>query len=147
MSDMNISEREIAHLGIIQGVISRMASNSFALKALAVTIVSAIIAVIGTQADTPNSALYVGLLPVVVFWLLDAKYLRLERLYRKLYDHIRKGNQFDAFSMNTSTFEKDVPNTLKIAFTWSVIWFYLVIAIVLVAATWLPLPTISQQGI
>lgn len=93
-STVALSDQQIAHLGMVQGVINRMASNSFALKALAVTIAAAIIAITGTQQDAPASVSYVGLFPVVVFWLMDAKYLRLERLYRKLYDHIRKGEDF-----------------------------------------------------
>lgn len=76
-----LSESHIAHLGIIQGVINRMASNSFALKALTVTIAAAMIAIMGTQQDIPPSVSYAGLVPVIVFWLMDAKYLRLDRLY------------------------------------------------------------------
>jgi hypothetical protein len=44
-----LSDQQIAHLGMIQGVINRMASNSFALKALAVTIAAAILAIAGAQ--------------------------------------------------------------------------------------------------
>ena len=133
-----LSDQQIAHLGMIQGVINRMASNSFALKALSVTIAAAIIAITGTQQNAPASISYVGLFPIVVFWLMDAKYLRLERLYRKLYDHIRKGENFEMFSMNTMSFNKDVSSTLQIAISWSVIWFYLAVATALIAISWLP---------
>jgi len=140
-----LSENHIAHLGMIQGVINRMAANSFALKALAVTIAAAIIAITGTQQNVSNSTAYVGLFPVLVFWLMDAKYLRLERLYRKLYDHIREGRKFEAFSMNTKMFDKCVSPTLLIAASWSVSWFYLAISAALVAVSWLP--TTLQEGI
>lgn len=134
-----LSANNIAHLGMIQGVINRMAANSFALKALAVTITAAIIAITGTQQNTPNSVSYLGLLPVFVFWMMDAKYLRLERLYRKLYDHIRTGREFDPFGMNTAQFDGVVSSTLSIAISWSLIWFYLAVAAALVAVTWLPI--------
>lgn len=137
-STVALSDQQIAHLGMVQGVINRMASNSFALKALAVTIAAAIIAITGTQQDAPASVSYVGLFPVVVFWLMDAKYLRLERLYRKLYDHIRKGEDFEAFSMSTTSFDEGVSSTLRIAVSWSVIWFYLAVAAALVAVSCLP---------
>ena len=133
----NLTENHIAHLGMIQGVINRMASNSFALKALAVTIAAAIIAITGTQQNTTASTSYLGLLPVIVFWLMDAKYLRLERLYRKLYDHIRKSEEFEAFSMNVTQFDNEVSSTLRIAFSWSVIWFYLAVSAALIAVSWL----------
>jgi hypothetical protein len=134
-----LSDQQIAHLGMIQGVINRMASNSFALKALAVTIAASILAIAGAQQDAPASVSYVGLFPVVVFWLIDAKYLRLERLFRSLYDHIREGRDFEAFSMNTTSFNKDVSSTLRIAVSWSVIWFYLAVAAALVAVSCLPI--------
>ena len=100
-----LSEGKIAHLGMVQGIINRMASNSFALKALAVTIAAAIIALTGTQVSSLSTTSYVGIFPVLVFWHMDAKYLRLERLYRRLYDHIRNDKDVEAFSMNITMFE------------------------------------------
>ena len=141
----DLSENHIAHLEMIQGVINRIASNSFALKALAVTIAAAIIAITGTQQNIPISVSYIGLFPVVVFWLMDAKYLRLELLYRKLYDHIRKGEKFEAFSMNATKFDHDVSSTFRIAMSWSIIWFYLAVAAALIAVSWLQ--TTLQEGI
>lgn len=44
-------ERKINHLGMIQGVINRMASNSFALKGWAVTLVVGIFVLAGKDAD------------------------------------------------------------------------------------------------
>ena len=132
------SENYIAHLGMIQGVINRMASNSFALKALAVTISAAMIAITGTHQGAPTLISYVGVFPVVVFWLLDANYLRLERLYRDLYDHIRECKDFEVFSMNTTELNSSRPKTLRTAFSWSVIWVYLVLAATLIAVLWLP---------
>lgn len=130
-----MTDNQIAHLSMIQGIINRMASNSFTLKALAVTIAAAIITLTGTQIKPNYFSLYAGLPPVFVFWIMDAQYLRLERLYRKLYDHIRAGNDFEPFSMNTSKFKSDVSPTLRIAFSWSVIWFYAAISAALIATS------------
>jgi hypothetical protein len=145
MSSGQLSDHHTAHLGMIQGIINRMATNSFALKALAVTLAAAIIAITGTQQNIPISVTYIGLFPVAIFWLMDAKYLRLEKLYRELYDHIRTGQEFEAFSMNTSTFNHKVSSTLRIAFSWSVIWFYLAVAAALVAVSCMP--TILKEGV
>ncbi len=41
------TERQIAHLAMIQAVIARMASNSFALKTLTVTLCAGVIALVG----------------------------------------------------------------------------------------------------
>ena len=44
MTGEHIMDKKINHLQMIQGVISRMASNSFALKGWAVTLVAGIFA-------------------------------------------------------------------------------------------------------
>lgn len=83
----------------------------------------------GARAVIPSSVSYVGLVPAIVFWLMDARYLRLERLYWKFYDHIGQGNECEPFSMDTSKFKEDVSPTLRIAISWSVIRFYLTVAV------------------
>lgn len=81
-------EEKIRYLEMIQGIINRMASNSFMLRGWAVTLVSGVTVLAGE--DTGWGYLLTILLPVVVFWGLDAYYLRQERLYRSLYDKARK---------------------------------------------------------
>jgi len=122
-----MKESEIAHLGMIQDVVSRMASNSFALKALAMTLASAVLAFSGSVDEPKWMYPLAGMLPQLVFWYLDAKYLRLERLYRRLYDEVRAGQLSSSFSMETSAFKSEVSSTIRIAFSWSVLWFYLFI--------------------
>lgn len=74
------------HLEMIQGVINRMASNSFLLKGWAVTLVAGIFALSSKDAD--KLYFLIAYIPILVFWGLDAYYLFQERLYRKLYDKI-----------------------------------------------------------
>lgn len=91
-------EKKIAHLNMIQGVITRMANNSFALKGWSVTLVAALFALSGKDA---NQFYYlVTYIPIVVFWFLDAYYLYQERRYRDLYALViaREENEID-FSM------------------------------------------------
>jgi len=119
------SEAVIHHLQFIQGVISRMNSNAFALKALAATITAAVLAYTGAVQDATFELLLAGVVPVVVFWLMDAQYLRQERLFRKLYDGVRKGEIAEPFDMNFKKYEEDVDGVFDIALSWSVFWFYL----------------------
>ncbi|MGI9406405.1 MAG: hypothetical protein ACR2O4_08545, partial [Hyphomicrobiaceae bacterium] len=49
----SLTTEQIAHLGMIQNVITRMAGNSFSLKTLSVTLVTAVIALIGAI-DNPK---------------------------------------------------------------------------------------------
>lgn len=89
------------HLEMIQGVITRMASNSFALKGWAVTLVAGIFAL--ANKDANGAYFLVAYIPIIVFWGLDAYYLLQEKLFRALYDHVRMlpNNKID-FAMNTS---------------------------------------------
>ena len=83
----------IAHLTMIQGVITRMAGNSFALKTLAVTLTTGVVALLGAIQTPSQLYMLAALLPILMFWWLDARYLQLERLYRRLYDDVRTGSE------------------------------------------------------
>ena len=86
MADMGDNRRQ--HLAFIQDVITRMNSNSFSLKGLMITIVAALVAftVNDDNKDTAVFNLSIALLLVVIFWFLDAYYLKMERQYRLLYE-------------------------------------------------------------
>lgn len=97
-------EEKIKHLEFVQNVITRMNTNSFQLKGWAITIVSALLAL---YASSDNKVLYifVAIVPVIIFWCLDAFYLKQEMLYRKLYKDIVEDNNIQRFDMNASKYE------------------------------------------
>lgn len=82
------TEERRQHLAFIQDVITRMNSNSFSLKGLMITIVAALVAltVNDDNKDTAVFNLSIAFLLVVIFWFLDAYYLKMERQYRMLYE-------------------------------------------------------------
>ncbi len=127
-----IDEATISHLGMVQNVVSRMAANSLVLKALAVTLMAGVLAFTGASQDPSPVLALAALVPVLAFWFLDAHYLRLERLFRKLYDAVRRGEVTESFDMNFARFEAGEQPTLRIAFSWSVGWFYGTLLIVLI---------------
>ena len=115
---------------MIQGVINRMASNSFMLKGWAVTLVAGIFALAAKDAD--KLYFIISYVPIFVFWGLDAFYLRQERLYRRLYDKVR--NQAEAeidFSMNANLPEFICVKTTygDVLFSKTELWFYLPLAV------------------
>ena len=67
------------HLQMIQGIIDRMAQNSFQLKGWTVTLAAAL--EVFLEGEARPAWLFVPSLPVIAFWLLDAWYLRRERLF------------------------------------------------------------------
>lgn len=124
----DISESvRIAHLTMLQGVIARMGANSFTLKALSATFASASIAALATAAKPSVYYAVAAIVPIIIFWLMDAQYLRYERGYRHLFDHVRKGQEIDAYSLDALPFMKDLGSVLKMAFSWSVALFYVAI--------------------
>ena len=105
---------------IIQKVINRMAQNSFLIKAWLVTIVAAIFVL---TFSILNILIFGVLLTIsIIFWTLDSYYLKIERLYRHLYnakveeynnDQKRKGMVL--FDMNFKPYvnlEKKVPRIM-----------------------------------
>lgn len=73
---------------MIQAVIARMAGNSFLLKGWSVTLVAALFALAAKDAN--KNYVNVAFIPVVIFWILDAYYLYEERLFRGVYERVRR---------------------------------------------------------
>lgn len=124
-------DNKIRHLEMIQGVINRMAGNSFMLKGWAVTLAAGIFALASKDAD--KMYFLITYVPVVVFWFLDSYYLLQERLYRDLYNDVRKkeDSQID-FSLNASIYAKvDYKRTIwGCLISKTELWFYIPLALV-----------------
>lgn len=86
------------HLNFIQSVISRMASASASAKTWLLPIVTASYGYAFVQHSWIIALL--GIAAVGVFGLLDANYLKQERSFRNLYDHVAGGGDLPPFSMN-----------------------------------------------
>ena len=133
---------EILHkeIDLIQGVINRMANNSFLLKGWIISLIAVILAltkdtIVATQLSYFNAIL---LLPVVVFWYLDAFFLHKERCYQKLYDWVianRSKTQDYLYNLNYTRFEREVNSVFRIMFSKTLWPFYGLIVVVLIALT------------
>ena len=98
-------DRTIKHLEFIQGVINRLASDSFRMKGWSVVLVAALFVLLAREGRI--EFVVVALVPVLAFWGLDGYFLQQERLYRALYDHVRTlENDSIDFSMNVKPFSK-----------------------------------------
>lgn len=116
-------EKKLKHLEMLQGVINRMAANSFSLKGWSVVLVSALFA-LGAK-DTKPYFVYLAYFPAITFWLLDGYFLWQERLFRKLYDKIRVTDEEEIdFSMNTMPFVEQVPGWSNTCFSKTLFIFY-----------------------
>jgi len=125
-----MTDQTVAHLQMIQSVVSRLAQNSFTYKGWAVTVVSAILALAVQQSRALY--LFVALLPTLAFWGLDAYYLRQERLFRKLYDGVRTTpGASQAFSMDTSPYATQVATWWGTCWSKTIAWLYGPLVIIL----------------
>ena len=127
----NHMEQKMNHLELIQEVIKRMANNSFLLKGWTVTLVTGILAL--ASKDTDKQYFRIAYIPILMFWFLDAYYLQQERLYRSLYEKVRKiKNKNIDFSLKATTkeFKNNKNNYFAVVFSFTEIAFYLPLIIV-----------------
>ena len=104
------------HLEFIQNIINRMANNSFILKGWSVTLVTGIIGF--SLVNSITHLIFLALVPALIFWGLDAYYLRQERLFRKLYDHtINTSKQSKSFSLNAEIYKSEIDSSFCIMFS------------------------------
>lgn len=116
------------HIDIIQSTINRMASNCFIIKGWCITLVAALCTISATQ---DRSVIYLlAYIPTVLFSLLDAFYLWIERRYVRLHEEIiKQENGVPDFSMNTTEYKGTKGGYCGAFFSWSVAPFYIALAL------------------
>jgi hypothetical protein len=143
------------HLDYIQGVITRHNSNSFMLKGWCITITSALLALAGAIHE--SGIVLIAVIPIVMFWGLDAYYLSNERCFVDLFNAVAIGEynlpkaktKKKTFSSLSSDTEKGVipefgmkykmfkiwtDNTwLSVLRSGSIFWFYFPVFLIVVA--------------
>ncbi|MYB37482.1 MAG: hypothetical protein F4Y26_08890 [Gammaproteobacteria bacterium] len=98
-------DAKLKHLELIQGVINRLASDSFRMKGWTVVLLAALFILLARHELL--GAATIALLPILAFWGLDGYFLWQERLFRAHYDCVR--NLPDAeidFSMDILAYKK-----------------------------------------
>jgi len=90
MSSLDVNSPCVqSYLQILQGLVTRMATNSASAKSWCIGIVSVIIVIIADKGR--SHYVWISIVPIALFFSLDAYYLGLERLFRGVYnDFIRK---------------------------------------------------------
>lgn len=119
-------ESKLKHLELIQGVINRMATNSFLLKGWSVTLISALFAL--AAKDSNQFFIYLAYFPCVTFWSLDGYFLWQERMYRKLYKEVTTTSPESInFDMNASKYKSKVDSWFSVCFSVTLRMFHGVI--------------------
>jgi len=121
---------KIKHLEFIQAVINRFATESARIKSYSI-ILTSVLLFLFTTITIKREYMYIPLITIIAFWILDSYYLWQERLFRALYDYVRLLTESD-FSMDVSQFFRGkIKNTrLNAMFSETLTIFYGLIALV-----------------
>ncbi|MCR5722017.1 MAG: hypothetical protein K6G72_06720 [Lachnospiraceae bacterium] len=129
--DSSVNE---THLAFLQSIIDRMGQNSFHAKEWCVTVVSALVAFYLSQDSRsvrPIAAITAGAV-AVLFAVVDAYYLHLERGYRFLYKvvaNLVEDETAQPYSMSRPKRMKGFKPLLKALFSISTGLFYLAVIV------------------
>ncbi len=120
----------------IQNIINRMAQNSFYIKAWTITIIAGILVL---TFSILNIIIFGTLLVIsLFFWVLDSYYLKLERIFRRLYNqkvqdynNEQKRKNMLLFDMNIKPFEDLEKKVIRIMISKSELLFYIPIILII----------------
>ena len=115
---------ELETIGTIQHIINRMATNSIIIKGWTLAVLGIILLLSGTWYQA-----LIAVFAVLIFWYLDAYFLRQKKTYRVLYDEIvdNKLNICDEFfDIRTARCEAgiEVPRSSKLMLSKTLLIFY-----------------------
>lgn len=98
-----MDEQTFKHLEFIQGVITRMNTNSFQIKGWAIALLTALMALLVSMEGKEDTSIVFAAIPgLLVLWGIDAYYLSLERGFRSLFEKVAKSNnEVQPFDMKT----------------------------------------------
>ena len=129
---MNDEEKR-QHLEFIQNIITRMNTNSFQIKGLCVTLVSAFLAIYASNSKI--LFVFFAIFPAIIFWFLDSYYLQQERKFRGVYNDvagIKEINQVKPYEMPINKYKGNGFSFFEVFFSKTILPFYLSIIIFLI---------------
>jgi hypothetical protein len=121
----DIEEHRVKHLEMIQAVIGRLGNDSFLVKGWTITVAGVFLGFAVNLSSKDLAA--ASFLPILLFWSLDAYYLWAERLFRNLYDCVRRdvaGIEPFYMAATSDTFRKRLVATcpnIEVASRWEVL--------------------------
>lgn len=125
---------KIEHLKMIQGIITRMNTNSFQIKGWTITLVSALLALYANSGKV--TYIFIAIIPVLIFWFLDSYYLQQERKFRALYNDIvnatNYGTDIKKFEMSFNKYKTCEYCIMKSMISITILPLYLLLALGLI---------------
>lgn len=110
MAKFEVNKEDVLkELDMLQNCISRMSTNSFALKGWYVTVITALLTFMFTSDSTlTDKLLGVLIIITIIFWYLNSYYLLLERKYRARYEWFLKNRVYSKEISTQKIFDLNV---------------------------------------
>jgi hypothetical protein len=128
-------EDKVKHLEFIQNIITRMNNNSFAIKNWTIVFITASVYLYLQLGNNCITYIIIPVIPIVLFWFLDAYYLWQERIFIRMYNDIAINDyneNFRCFEIPFDKYRKDkIKRTsfLKVFFSKTICPLYIVLLI------------------
>jgi histidine triad (HIT) family protein len=132
------AELQVKQLEMVQAIVTRLANYGATLKNYCITLVTAVCGFAITL-QRPAVAL-LSLLPILIFALLDAQFLRVERRFRGLFDRVRQQEWGTLPTFDLSN--KSAPHVgyLPALRSWSILLFYVPLLVAVVVGVLIARP-------
>ena len=106
-----------------------MAGNLFFLRGWAISLIAGVLAL--STKDINSGYILIAYFLVFIFWILDGYFLSQERLFRDLYNDVRKLNEDEVdFSMDIRKYKEYCRNSwIRCMFSLTLFWFYVPILV------------------
>jgi hypothetical protein len=125
-----IADFRFSQLSMVQANIARIGNYGATIKNWCITLTTA---VCGFALTVKFPALiWLALLPIFVFALMDAEYLRVERQFRKTYDRIRNEDWATPPNFDVSPDTSADRGLIAVLGSWSILSFYMPLAVAIV---------------
>jgi len=142
----HLNEYKMKHLEFIQGIITRMNTNSFQIKSWSITINAALLALYASNNN--EKYLLIAIAPTLLFWFLDSYYLQQERKFCGVYNDvaglvdISRRLHIRMLEMPIHKYKTKSYHYFRVFFSITILTFYLT-QVILLFVGWIIL---SKQG-
>ena len=128
---MNFTDDTRKHMEFLQNIITRMNTNSFQIKGMAVTIVAAFLAL---YASTQKEMfIFISVVPTFLFGFLDSYYLQQEKKFIGIYKDVAglsKTNPVRPFEMPIENYKGNGYSFVEVLISPTILWLYGVLIVV-----------------
>lgn len=142
-SNPDYTNERIKHLELIQAVVARMYGASAAMKRYCIIAAAAGFAIHKTLGNSHSVLALIVL--VIVFWLLDARYLQQEKWFRDIYDAVRvePRDQQPDFRLTPDAPVRRAKGITFCIINWSTAGLYLPLVVLLILYWWAQAPDLN----